>query len=110
MRRLIWCRRETPEIGWGTATLIETASAGLFAQRVDWQGSTVVTVHNLGEEEAEAELELGDDVKGVDDLLELREHQLRQRPPAGEARPLRLPVAARAPRASERCPEPRRVF
>jgi hypothetical protein len=37
-----------------------------------------VTVHNLGEEEADGELELGDDAKGVDDLLELREHELRK--------------------------------
>jgi trehalose synthase len=78
MRRLLWCRRDAPEIGWGTATLIETAATSLFAQRVDWQGSTVVTVHNLGEDEAEADLELGDDVKGIDDLLELREHDLRK--------------------------------
>src|SRR3954470_1188288 len=76
MERLIRRRRETPEIGWGTATLIETAAPALFAQRVDWQGSTVVTVHNLGEDEVEAELELGEDVEGVDDLLELRQHEL----------------------------------
>src|SRR4051795_6794454 len=77
MERLIRRRRETPEIGWGTATLIETAAPALFAQRVDWQDSTVVTVHNLGEDEVEAELELGADADGIDDLLELREHELR---------------------------------
>jgi trehalose synthase len=79
MERLIRRRRETPEIGWGTATLIETVPQSLFAQRCDWQGSTVVTVHNLGEDEAEAELELGDDVEGVDDLLELREHEVTRK-------------------------------
>jgi trehalose synthase len=78
MRRLLWCRRDAPEVGWGTATLIESADPSLFAQRVDWQGSTVVTVHNLGEDEAEADLELGDDVEGIDDLLELREHKVRK--------------------------------
>jgi maltose alpha-D-glucosyltransferase/alpha-amylase len=78
MRRLLWCRRDAPEVGWGTATLIESADTSLFAQRVDWQGSTVVTVHNLGEDEAEADLELGDDVEGIDDLLELREHKVRK--------------------------------
>jgi trehalose synthase len=76
MERLIRRRRETPEIGWGTATLIETVATALFAQRVDWQGSTVVTVHNLGEDEVEAELELGEDVEEIDDLLELRQHEL----------------------------------
>jgi glycosidase len=78
MERLIRRRRETPEIGWGTATLIETVPQSLFAQRCDWQGSTVGTVHNLGEDEAEADLDLGDDVEGIDDLLELREHEVRQ--------------------------------
>ena len=36
-----------------------------------------VTVHNLSGEPAAAELDLGDDVTGVDDLLELREHDVR---------------------------------
>jgi trehalose synthase len=77
MERLIRRRRETHEIGWGSATLIETAAPALFAQRVDWQDSAVVTVHNLGEDEVEAELELGEDAVGIDDLFELREHDLR---------------------------------
>jgi trehalose synthase len=77
MERLIRRRRETPEIAWGTATLVETAAPALFAQRSDWQGSTVVIVHNLGEDEVEADLELGEDAVGVDDLLEPRGHDLR---------------------------------
>ena len=76
MERLIRRRRESPEFGWGTVTLLETQSPMLFAHRCDWEGSTVVTVHNLGEDEVEATLELGDDVVDVDDLLELREHEL----------------------------------
>jgi trehalose synthase len=78
MERLIRRRRETPEIGWGTATLIETSTPALFAQRVDWDDSTVVMVHNLSEVEAEEELELGEDAVAIDDLLELREHDLRE--------------------------------
>ena len=48
MERLIRRRKETPEFGWGTSTLIETADPALFAHRCDWQDSTVVAVHNLG--------------------------------------------------------------
>jgi hypothetical protein len=33
-------------------------------------------VHNLGEGDAEAEIELGEDVVAVDDLLEERDHEL----------------------------------
>jgi len=76
MGRLIRRRRETPELGWGTSTLLETQAPALFAHRCDWQGSTVVAVHNLGEDDVEATLELGSDVDGVDDLLEQREHEL----------------------------------
>jgi maltose alpha-D-glucosyltransferase/alpha-amylase len=76
MKRLIRCRRDNPEFGWGTSTLLETDAPGLFAHSCDWAGATVVAVHNLGEQRAKATLELGDDVTGVDDLLEAREHEL----------------------------------
>jgi hypothetical protein len=69
MRRLIFARRRRPEFGWGSVTLIDTPDPALLAHRCDWEGSTVVAVHNLGETPATATLELGDDVTGVDDLL-----------------------------------------
>jgi trehalose synthase len=76
MQRLIHERRQAPELGWGVSTLIENEPAALFARRADWQGSTVVVVHNLSAEPVCAELELGEDVKAVEDLLELREHSI----------------------------------
>jgi maltose alpha-D-glucosyltransferase/alpha-amylase len=74
--KLMHQRRETPELGWGACTLLENEPPALFAHRSDWQGSTVVAVHNLSAEAVEAELDLGGDVTGVDDLLELREHRV----------------------------------
>src|SRR3954453_16170227 len=56
MERLIRRRRESPEFGWGTSELLETPSPALFAHRCDWEGSTVVGVHNLGEARAVATL------------------------------------------------------
>jgi trehalose synthase len=76
MRRLIRRRRETPELGWGTSSLLETRAPALFAHRCDWNESTVVTVHNLAKKPAEATLELGEDATGVEDLLEQRDHKL----------------------------------
>jgi maltose alpha-D-glucosyltransferase/alpha-amylase len=76
MKRLIRCRRENPEFGWGSVTLLETEAPTLFAHKCDWDGSTVVAVHNLGRSNAKATLELGEDVTGVEDLLEAREHEL----------------------------------
>jgi trehalose synthase len=78
VQRLIHERREAPELGWGASTLIENEPRALFARRSDWQESTVVVVHNLAAEPAAAELELGEDVEGVDDLLELREHRVER--------------------------------
>jgi len=76
MGRLIHRRRETPELGFGASTLLENEPPALFAHRCDWQGSSVFAVHNLSGETVAAELDLGDDVTGVDDLLELREHSV----------------------------------
>jgi trehalose synthase len=76
MERLIRRRHESPEFGRGSVTLLETRAPSLFAHRCDWDGSTVVAVHNLGERRVEATLKLGDDVVGVDDMLEARDHDL----------------------------------
>jgi glycosidase len=76
MTGLLHRRRETPELGWGSSTLIENEPPALFAHRCDWEGSSVYAVHNLSDEPVQAELELGDGVSGVDDLLEQREHHV----------------------------------
>jgi trehalose synthase len=76
VQRLAHRRRETPELGWGKSTLVETGPAALFARRSDWQDSTVVVAHNLSDATVTAELDLGADVRGVDDLLELRDHRV----------------------------------
>jgi glycosidase len=75
VRKLIRTRRETPELGWGKSTLIETSDPALFAHRCDWEDSTVIAIHNLGERPASAELPLGAGATGVHDLLEDREER-----------------------------------
>jgi glycosidase len=76
--KLVHARRSAPEFGWGQSTLLENESEALFARRCDWQGSTVFALHNLSEAPIEATLELGDDVTGVEDLLELRRHVVQR--------------------------------
>jgi Sucrose hydrolase-like, C-terminal domain len=76
MMRLVAQRRDTPEFGFGRSTLLENQPAALFAHRCDWQDSAVFAIHNLSAEPVTAELDLGDDISGVDDLLELREHHV----------------------------------
>src|SRR3954452_15851052 len=76
MERLIRRRRESPEFGWGAVTLLETQSPSLFAHRCDWEGSTVIAVHNLGESRSEATIALDDDVVAIDDMLEARDLEI----------------------------------
>ena len=75
MERLIRRRRECPELGWGRWTLLDPGDPAVFAHRADWDGSTVVAVHNLGGRDARARLELGEDGKLID-LFQEEEHRL----------------------------------
>jgi glycosidase len=58
--------------------LLETDDPAVFAHRCDSDDGTVIAVHNLGDGAVEAAFELGDDVTGVDDLLEARDHKVRK--------------------------------
>jgi maltose alpha-D-glucosyltransferase/alpha-amylase len=81
MERLIRRRKETPEIGWGTSSLIETSATTVFAHRCEWEGSTVVAVHNLSRRPAETVVDLGvgaGEPVEVDDLLFERRHRPRR--------------------------------
>lgn len=58
--RMIRLRKETPEIGWGEWTVLDTEARGPVVIRYDWQGATLVTVHNLGADSATIGLDLSD--------------------------------------------------
>jgi trehalose synthase len=77
MERLIRRRRECPELGWGEHALLDPGDSAVFAQRSDWDGSTVVAVHNLAGREARARLELGEAGVLVD-LFHADEHELEE--------------------------------
>jgi trehalose synthase len=70
--RLIRRRRETPELGMGTCSVIRNDQPGVLAHRCDWDGSTVVAVHNFGPDPCRFDLPLDgiDDPAGADDLLD----------------------------------------
>jgi maltose alpha-D-glucosyltransferase/alpha-amylase len=71
MERLIRRRRECPELGWGAYNPIPTGEPEVFAHRSDWDGSTVVAVHNLAGHEVKTTLKLedGDEVEVLVDLF-----------------------------------------
>ena len=74
MERLIRRRRETPELAWGDWRVLTTDVAAVFAHRCDWDGGTVVAVHNLAAEPCEVRVDLDavDDGARLDDLLDER--------------------------------------
>ena len=56
MQRLIRTRRSCPEVGWGTCEVLKTGEASVLAFAHEWQGRTVVTLHNLADQAAKARL------------------------------------------------------
>ena len=87
MERLIRRRKETPELGWGRWSLVPAADPALFAHRCDWEGSTVIAVHNLSPEPRALELELDEQWEALVDLLGEEEDVT----PSGGAPKLELP-------------------
>ena len=45
--RLIRRRRECPELGFGDMTILDVDADAVFAHRCDWDGATIVAVHEL---------------------------------------------------------------
>lgn len=59
MREAIDVRRRTPEFGWGEAEVVGSSAPEVLAHRCEWEGNTVVAVHNLDEKSVEVDLDLG---------------------------------------------------
>jgi maltose alpha-D-glucosyltransferase/alpha-amylase len=69
--RLIRRRRECPEIGHGDWAVLDVEAPGVLVHRCDWDGSTVVFVHDLAGAAATValELELPEDADALADLF-----------------------------------------
>ncbi|HEX2152436.1 MAG TPA: alpha-amylase family protein [Acidimicrobiia bacterium] len=59
MERAIRRRREVPEFGWGDCTILDTGDDAVLAHRCDWEGSTVLAVHNLSDSGRSVWIDLG---------------------------------------------------
>ena len=75
MERLVRRRRECPELGWGDWTLLDAGDPALFAQRSDWDESTIVAVHSFAGRDSSARLTLGEEGTLLD-LFQDEDHQL----------------------------------
>jgi len=49
MERAIRVRKQCPEFGWGEWTILETDEPAVFAHSCEWQGKTVIALHNLAD-------------------------------------------------------------
>lgn len=57
MQRLIRCRRRAPEIGLGSYSLLEVDRPEVLALRFEWNGSTLISLHNFSENQAPCSIE-----------------------------------------------------
>jgi trehalose synthase len=73
--RLIRRRRECPELGFGELTLLDTGAPSVLAHRCDWEGETIVAVHELSGRPVRVALGVDDGVALVD-LFGAPEHAL----------------------------------
>lgn len=71
--KLIQTRRECPELGWGEPEVLELDDPAVFAHRVEWEGGTIIAAHNLANRKATCHIELGEDVKLIENLLSSKE-------------------------------------
>jgi maltose alpha-D-glucosyltransferase/alpha-amylase len=71
--RLIRRRRETHELALGQIEVVPTEPISVFAHRCDWDGSTVLCVHNLAPKRVHVDVPISqegdDDVEAADELL-----------------------------------------
>jgi glycosidase len=76
--RLIRRRRECPEIGFGSLEILDAGAPSVLAHRCDWDGSTIVAVHELGGTAVTVALALDgpDGAEALVDLFSDEEHAL----------------------------------
>jgi maltose alpha-D-glucosyltransferase/alpha-amylase len=73
--RLLRRRRECPELGFGALEILDAGAPNVLAHRCDWEGSTVVAVHELGGRDTEIVLPV-EDGEALVDVHGGHEHRL----------------------------------
>ncbi len=68
--KMILLRKECPEIGWGTWTILDSGSPHVLAMHYQWRGNSVVLVHNFAGQPLDVALRV--DGPGSERLVDLR--------------------------------------
>ena len=58
MERIIRMRKEVPEIGWGSFTVLPSGTPEVLVLRYDWRNNAVLVIHNLAANPLEIRLDL----------------------------------------------------
>jgi maltose alpha-D-glucosyltransferase/alpha-amylase len=66
---MIRLRKECPEIGWGDWKILPTGSPSVLAIRYDWQGNSLIVIHNFDEKSQEVRVK--PEVEGGQKLVSL---------------------------------------
>jgi maltose alpha-D-glucosyltransferase/alpha-amylase len=57
--RILWMRKECPEISWGAFSVLRTTNPHVLALRYDWRETSLVTLHNFANHTAKVNLKVG---------------------------------------------------
>jgi len=66
MERLIRRRRESPEIGWGSPTVLNVGEKAVLAHRCDWYDHSIAAVHSFSDQPLEIDLPAEGSADAVD--------------------------------------------
>jgi maltose alpha-D-glucosyltransferase/alpha-amylase len=71
IERIIRMRKEVPEIGWGSFTVLPSGTREVLVLRYDWRNNAVLVIHNLAPMPLEIRLDLKSNTAQEDDLINL---------------------------------------
>jgi maltose alpha-D-glucosyltransferase / alpha-amylase len=93
--RIIRMRKEVPEIGWGTFTVLAPGTPEVLALRYDWRNNAFVAVHNLGASPREITLKVETNSDRRPELVSLLSEDHSQADDGGRHRILLEPYGYR---------------
>jgi maltose alpha-D-glucosyltransferase/alpha-amylase len=67
---VIHLRKNLPGIIWGNWNFIETNSPQVIAMRYDWNGKSIVTMHNLSNQLQQVELKFKNNITNLQRLID----------------------------------------
>jgi maltose alpha-D-glucosyltransferase/alpha-amylase len=71
IERIIRMRKEVPEIGWGSFTVLSSGTPEVLVLRYDWRNNAVLVIHNLAPMPLEIRLDLRSGTAQEGDLINL---------------------------------------